>query len=231
MWHVSRVFRLPPLLLLLALAGGGCASSVKKEDRLSEMANSRAIEQRRMQKIEGGDVASPRGAEILVADPSKTFDPSRSAVGTLRPYGTGGARTKDFNYAGKVRVDRYDTREFAGSKANAAAQREYATTEAHTRGKYVIPNADKKTGEKTAATKELADGRKVAATRDLRDGKRPYLGPESKKLGTAVDAKSLADWRSAGRESVSYSDSTVERFGNLKQLSIEDVRELLNKNK
>ena len=184
-----------------------------------------------MRAINYGDVKSQRGAQILVYDPNKKFDPSRSEIGTTRAVGTGATRTKDFQYAQKARTGNFLTRAFGGSKANAAASKDFATKEALSRGKYEIPNAEKGAESKIATTKSLWDGDKVAATRDLHDGNRLFLGPESKKLGTSMDPKTMADWRSGGNETVSYANGTVERIGNLKQLSIDDVRELLNKNK
>jgi hypothetical protein len=195
------------------------------------MENSRAIEGRRMRALDYGDATSRRGAEILVPDYTKQFDPNRSGVGTTRPFGTGGARTKEFNFQQKARADTYATRDFQNTKANTTSEKKFATGEANTRSKNTIPNVDQDVGSKAALTKELRDANKVAATQDLRDGKRPYLGPESKKLNQAMDPKELANWRTGGSESVLYNNGTVERVGNLKQLSIEDVRELLNKNK
>jgi hypothetical protein len=231
LWHVSGVRFLRLLPILLAFACGGCTWWQKKPEVTAALENSRAIEQRRMRVMDHGDVTSRRGAEILVADYTKQFDPSRSGVGTARTFGTGGARAKEFNFQQKFRADTYQTRDFRSAKADAASERKYKTGEANTQGKYTIPNTDKEVGKKTATTKELWDGDKVAATQDLRDGKRQYLGPESKKLSAAIDAKELANWRSGGGEAVIYNNGTVERVGTLKQLSIDDVRELLNKNK
>lgn len=232
MWHVCGVRFLHLLPILLALTSGGCASwSKKKPEDNTAKENSRAIEQRRMRALDHGDVTSARGAEILVADYTKQFDPSRSGVGTARTFGTGGARTKEFNYQEKYRPESYQTRGFAGTKSNAASERKFATKAANTNGQYVIPNADQDVAGKAARTKELWDGSKVAATRDLRDGDRTYLGQERKNLGKIMDPKELANWRSGGGETVIYSGTTVDRVGTLKQLSIEDVRELLNKNK
>ena len=202
----------------------------KKEQELLKK-NSRYTEERRMRAMTHGEVASQRGAEILVVDPYKPFDASRSGIGTVRPYGTGGAQVGNFNFQQKAQAGSYHTRNYAGSKANSVAERAYDAGEANTKGKYQIPNADQEAEKRAAETRELRDGTKVAATQDLRDGKRSFLGPESKKLSKAIDPKTMGDWRNAGRESVTYSDTSVERIGTLKQLSIEDVRELLNKNK
>lgn len=232
MWHLSRVRFLQLLPLLLALNCGGCALWPKKKaPDIAAMENSRTTEQRRMRALDNGDVASERGAQILIPSVDKQFDPTRSGVGVARTFGTGGAKTKEFNFDQKVRTEGFLTRNFGGSKANAAAERKFATNAANSGGKYAIPNVDKDVGNKSATTKALWDGEKVAATQDLRDGKRQFLGPESKKLGKSISSTELADWRKGGSESVSYNGGSVDRIGTLKQLSIEDVRELLNKNK
>jgi hypothetical protein len=223
-----------PALLAAIFVASGCSSSQKNMARMErEMAkqNSRLAEERRMRAIDNGDAASRRGAEVLVVDPNKSFDPSRSGVGTAREFGTGGTRVKEFNFEQKARPKNYLARDFRGARDLAAGERKFATGEANTGSKYAIPNTDKEAARKTAETRRLWDGDKVAATKEVYDGKRPYLGPESKKLGNAVDPKSLADWRSGGGETVTYAPGTVDRIGTLKQLSIDDVRELLNKNK
>ena len=66
--------------------------------------------------------------------------------------------------------------------------------------------------------------------RSLHDGRREYLGPESKKLRQSIDPVTMADWRNGG-ESMVNSGTSMEKYSHLKQLSIEDIRELLNKNK
>jgi hypothetical protein len=190
--------------------------------------NSRTTEERRMRAINYGDAGSERGAQVLVYDPNKKFDPSRSDIGAARPFGTGGARVKEFNYDQKARPKSFLTRAF-GAKSDAAAETKFATREADTRGKGNLAG-DAAIAQKTAATKDLSDGNKVAATQSLSDGSRVFLGPERQKLRNGVDPKTLADWRTG--ETVLYNgDGSVDRIGNLKKLSIDDIRELLNKNK
>ena len=236
MCHVSRVRHLffPPLLAA-ALAVGGCATpaqkaakAIAKQEREQNQQNSRAVEERRMRALDYGDAASKRGAEVLVVDPTKTFDPTRSGVGTARTVSTGGARTKEFNFDQKARPGNFLTRAFSASKPNAFAERKFVTSEAGTR-KYNAGEAPDST--KSAATRKLWDGSKVAATRDSSDATKPFLGPESSKLRKAVDPKTMADWRSGGAEAVSYTDHSVERASTFKPLTIDDVRDLLNKNK
>ena len=237
MCHLSRVRFLPLLCLIAAaLAVGGCATPEQKkaklaikEQQLIERENSRVIESRRMRVLDYGDAGSQRGAELLVADPSKTFDPNRSGIGTVRPFGTSGVQTKGFGgYDQKARTGNFLTRTFGGSKANSIANKKIASGEAYVKGKYTIPEG-KLDATKTAATKKLWDGNKVAETNAVHDGSRQFLGREQAKLGNAIDPKSLADWRTG--ETVIYNGSGADRASTFKQLTIGDIRDLLNKNK
>jgi hypothetical protein len=226
-----------PLLCIFAaaLAVGGCSSPARKaaklaarEQKLIEKENSRVIESRRMRALDYGDVASARGAQMLIADPSKTFDPSRSGVGTIRQFGTGGTRTKEFNYDQKARTGNFLTRAFGGSKSNFATDKKFAAGEAYVKGKYAVPDS-KVDGNKTVDTRKARDGEKTAATNATHDSTRQYLGPEQKKLGKAIDFRTLADWRTG--ETVIYNGAAVDRASTFKQMTIGDIRELLNKNK
>ncbi len=222
-----------PIPLLLALLCAGCAfhkKSAQQIEQENKIENSRTTEQRRAMAAENGEATSKRGAEIVVWDPNKSFDPTRSSVGG-RTYDTGNARVKDFYYDQKAHPGSYGTRDFYGSKKDWLGDLKYAARDANTHGRYTIPNATKTADTKTAATKEAWDSGKTAATHGLHDGQREYLGPESKKLRTPVDPASQGDWRNAGRESVVNSGTSVEKYTTLKQLTIEDIRELLNKNK
>ena len=239
MCHFSRVRFLLPIPLLLALLCAGCATLtpeqraqkfVMKAEAKERLENSRVLEQQRITKVENGDARSQRGAEIMVMDKYKSYDPTRSSVGG-RTYDTGNARVKDFYYDQKAHPGSYGTRDFYGSKKDWSGDLKYAARDANTHGRYAIPNATKTAATKTAATKEAWDSGKTAATHGLHDGQREYLGPESKKLRTPVDPASQGDWRNAGRESVVNSGTSVEKYTTLKQLTIEDIRELLNKNK
>ena len=229
MWHFSRVRFLLPIPLLLILLFAGCASSEKRlaaqEARLVEE-NSRLMEQRRMRTVTGTDIASARGAEIVVFDPNKSFDPSRHAVGG-RTYETGSARTKAFQFTQKANPRTFETRDFSGAKTAGAGRMLFATKAANTRDPY----ATKTAATKTAATKESPDAGRTAAVHDLHDGQREFLGKESGKLRQAADPVKMADWRNGGRETVTNSGSSVEKYSTMKQLTIEDIRELLNKSK
>jgi len=228
--HFSRVRFFLPIPLLLALFCAGCASSGKQARMPSGVdESSRLSEQRRVMAVERGDVASTRGAEILVFDPNKTYDPTTHAVGG-RTYGTGEARTKAFSFVQKSNPGTYRTRDFYGSRAASASGMKYATKEAATRGSEGIPHANTLAATKTAATKEAWDANRSSEVSYLHDGKREYLGKESKKLRQGIDPATLGNWRNAG-ETVSNGATSVEKYGTMKQLTIEDIRELLNKSK
>jgi hypothetical protein len=225
-------FLLPSILLALAL--GGCAMPWKKAKHQADAErteNSRSVEERRMRAVDGRDIASKRGAEIFVADPNKTFDPATNVTGGNRAYAAGKARTKNFYYDQKTAPDSYRTREFYGQKSAWMGDFRYSAKAANARGKYEIPNVDRPANTTTAATRTAWDAGKSAPSRDLPGGSREYRGPESRKIHTAVDPASMADWRNGGGETVTNTGTSVEKYTTLKELSIDDVRELLNKNK
>ncbi len=219
-----------PISIACALLCAGCASSLEKEERKKKVADSRAVEEARIRRLNYGDAGSERGAELMVPDESKAFDLGRATRGSSRTFQTGSAPTKDFDYAQKVQPQTYATRGFWGTKNSALSDKRFATREGATRGKYEIPNATTQAGTKTAAVKDAREAGQSLATRSLVDGDRPYLGPESRKVHKAIDPKTLGDWRTTGR-TVDASGNSVEVYGDLKELSVDDVREILNKNK
>jgi len=180
-----------------------------------------------MVAIENGEVSSMRGAEIYLPDTNKSYDPNKHTASATRNYGTKGAPTKTFDSDRQLRLDTYQARAFFDAKSNEAAQKKFATSEANTRG-FLLPKKDP--GDKTAPTKTAWDATKTAPSRELADARRKYLGPESKKLGQKIDPKALANWRTVG-ESVVDSDGAIDKISTLKPLTIDDIRDLLNKSK
>jgi len=219
-----------PLSLASALLCSGCASKWERAEKEKRAADTRVAEERRMRALTYGEVQSEGGADLLIPNESKTFDVNRALRGSRQTVSTGSARTKEFYFDQKVRSEGYRTSAFWGTKDSALRDAKFATIDANTRGKYDIPNARKKADTKSAAVKEAREANDKLATRNLPGGDREYLGPESKKVRRAVDPKTLANSRSAGT-SVSSTGGTVEVGGTLRQLSIDDVREILNKNK
>lgn len=191
------------------------------------------------QEQEGGLL---KRIEAARPDSAKVFDLRQSMFGGKSASQTDKSKaTKDFQFDQKVRLKEYGTGGFWGTKKSALGDAKFAAKSARTEGKYVIPNVDKRTGDKTASVKEAREANQTMATRGLPDGKRPFLGRENDKARTPVDPATAANWRGssetvtggshdivrAGRHAL----TPIERTSELKELSIDDVRDILNKNK
>ena len=195
-----------------------------------------------MSALNTGAAVSDREAELLVVDKYKAFNLGSTVKGSSRSYGTGSANVKEFNYEQKVRTKSYAARDFWGAKPSAFTDQRFATRAARTSGNYEIPGATKKAETKTASTKAAREADLAMEVRTLSDGSRQYLGKEKKKMETPLDPREAAKWQgssgmaTAGGE---IGESTggrkyvtpVEQFGQMKEISIQDLRELLNKNK
>lgn len=154
--------------------------------------------------------ASPVEQQDLV------FDTRQGAVGNGRSFDAGTARTKGFHFNQRFAPAKYETAEFSQTKKSWWGNFKFGTKAANTRTKSEVPNANKEAATKTAETREAHDSTKTAAVRDLPGRDRPYLGPERKNLDRSIDpTKPLPGW--AGDR--------------LEVLSLEQIRELLNKNK
>ena len=195
-----------------------------------------------MKALDYGDAGSERGAELLVVDKYKAFNLGAAVTGSSRSYKTGSAQMKDFNFEQKVTTKSYNSRGFWGAKQSAFSDQRFATRAARTTGNYEIPNATKKADTKTAAVKEAREANMAMAVRTLPDGSRQYLGKEKKKMETPVDPKEAANWRGASAMVTTGGEigpssgrrryiTPTEQYGQMKEISIEELRELLNKNK
>jgi hypothetical protein len=224
-----------PTVALVALALGGCATLHQKAGRLANLQGKKTEDdgtqkqdQLRRLAVEDGEVNSLRGASILYPDYGRAFDPN-GFTPAARTYGAKKSQGKPYAGTKDVRVDTYQTRDFYDAKPNSQSDRKYATTKANTNGKYAIPNRDTAFGTKVAPSRESWFAHLLAPSREAGDAHRPYLGQESKKLRTAVPPKELAKWQNG--ESVNYGDGAVEKVSTLQPLSVDDIRELLNKSK
>jgi len=161
------------------------------------------------------------------------FDTRSGAVGDARAVAPSGVRTKDFHFNQRYTPAKYETGQFQ-TKKSWFGNFKFGAKSAKLSPRSEIPNANtaaplKAAPMKTAPTKEAPDSTKTAAVRDLPDGDRPYLGPERKKLDRPIDPASVANWRD-GQAKIN-GGAPVEQFETLKPLTVEDVREILNKNK
>ena len=195
-----------------------------------------------MKALDYGDAGSERGAELLVVDKYKAFNLGAAVTGSSRSYKTGSAQMKEFNYVQKVTTKAYNSRGFWGAKQSAFSDQRFATRAARTSGNYEIPNATKKADTRTAATKEAREANMAMTVRTLPDGSRQFLGKEKKKMETPVDPKEAANWRGASAMVTTGGEigpssgrrryiTPTEQYGQMKDISIEELRDLLNKNK
>ena len=229
-----------PLSLAAALFGVSCASPLENAERAERQENARVIESRRMNEI--SYAGSERGAELLVVDKYKAFNLDSTVKGSTRSYGTGSANVKEFNYEQKVTTKSFASRGFWGAKPSAFTDQRFATRAARTSGNYEIPGATKKAESKTAATKSAREADLAMKVRTLSDGSRQYLGKEKKKMETPLDPREAARWQDSSGMATTGGEigastggrkyvTPAEQYGQMKEISVQDLRELLNKNK
>lgn len=205
--HFSGVRSLIPALLVLACVPAFAADKEKPLGRTPQQRFNATMEEQ----------------QALV------FDTRQGAVGGGRAYEAGKAQTKGFQFGKSFAAASYETGKFQ-TKKSWLDRFKFGTKSANVAGTSEVPGAKETYATKKAQTKDSREGEKTAAVNELPSANREYRGPERQKLDQAIDPKTLADWRTGG-ETVVRTSSTVERYHNLKQLSVEDVREILNKNK
>ena len=143
----------------------------------------------------------------------KIMNPDRNSTSYLQDksfYGgksfqqTGQAYTKDFHYTGHYAPKDYSTRSWFGASSYSATGK-FKTGEANTKGNYEIPNTTKKVGSKTAGTKESSYSGKSFAIHDYE----------------------TREYRAKGKSQAILDQEKKDQ----KAMSVDQVRELLNKNK
>jgi hypothetical protein len=148
-------------------------------------------------------------------DPSKVFNLQQGATyfGS-QAFRTDKARVKDFYFTQKQSPKGYATTEFNGSKGTWFGDFHFSTKEAPAKGKHEIPNATKKADTKTMPVTGAREREKSMAVASFEKGQRSYLGPEAERLHRLLPYDRPVGWT-----------------GDLKPMTIDDVRTLLNKNK
>jgi len=167
---------------------------------------------------ETSESANNRWKSVLgKPEENRTFDleqtsPFRHSPGTFHSKS---ASAREFQYEQKVKPKSFNARTFSGSKNAPMGELQFATKGAPTKGRYEIPGAGKQAAVKTAPTKDARESGKTASTRELPDANRAYMGKEASKLHTSIDPNNPPRWTNE-----------------LKELkTIDDIKELLNKNK
>jgi hypothetical protein len=222
--HPSRAMRrLNPLLPgLLAGLLAGCASTKVPDQYDAKKANSRAVEQRRMQVVEAVNSgawapASQRGQEVLAPKP-KEFDLGSLRLGSARTFKGKGADTHEFHYVNKTQTRGFVSKEYS-TKGAWMGDAKFATKDAPTKSSWF---ARRSAATKSYATRGARDATKEASTRALPGGDRAFL----------VQGRRQAELDANGRQTIPMGTTTMgpSWSGELKPLTIEDVKGLLNKN-
>ncbi len=181
----------------------------------------------------------------LARDPSYNIDVQHlnAARGSALPK-NGVRQEKEFAGSGKTaRTKPFQAMEFKGEKESWFAKLNFLSKPAATRGKYEVPNLNKTIESKDADVKEARDAQKRVETREMA-GNRPFLGKEYDRMKKPLDPQKLPMGASASVEPGSiegparspdtgrYEVSERTLNSGLKEIkTVEDVRELLNKNR
>jgi hypothetical protein len=137
---------------------------------------------------------------------AKSFDNTHSAV------------VKEFLYTEKFKAKDFLTGNYGGSKSFWMGDFKFSSHAAETKGKKVIPNVEKPFETKAANTKTAHEAEKTYAAREFPTS--PYVKRASshnafdRAAGPYVTQDELGSWK-----------------GNMQTMTIDQVRELLNKNK
>jgi hypothetical protein len=209
-------------LPLLALVLAGCAAKKVDNQFDEKSANSRAIEQARMRYVEEGRVESERGAEIAVYDPSRTFNLATANFSRTSSYGQKTTQTTPFNFTNRARTKGFLTGNY-NAKTAYLGEAKFATKSATLAKQSWITKMFTRT--KSYDTPAAHDANKSLAIRGVPDGERPFLNQGRRQADLDKNGQKLLPYGNYGGMDLGQSWS-----GELKEMTITDVKNLLNKN-
>jgi hypothetical protein len=159
---------------------------------------------------------------IMRPDMTMEYDVSNSTFhGSDKKAASKKASVKDYTGLQKFDSKAYSTDSFKGAKSSWLKDEKFATSKAETKGKYELPNLKKKTDLKTVPVTESRDATKTVAVNASREGNQRFsFHGRSQDRMDAVKGSPGEKELSAG----GYS-------GDLKPMTIDDIRTLLNKSK
>jgi len=128
----------------------------------------------------------------------------------------GNASAKRFHYTQKVRPEKFGAREFRAGKGAWGGDFIFRTGSADTRGAYHTSKINSESANRKLKSDTAKESEKRAETSVSPDAEREYLGSEAARI------------KSSGKGDQPVSSGWQ---GKLRVLSIDDVRELLNKSK
>jgi hypothetical protein len=212
-------------LALIAILITGCAATPDKQQLKVAEANTRALEQMRMKAVTNGEVTSHRGAEVLCPNPGKVFDPQsasfsgRKTVSSGRSVSTKAAYTNEFYFQDRVRTRAFDTRNFT-TKTSWQTDRAFETKAAPTKESWFSKRTAK---TKTYDTKAASGTDKALPVREMAEANRGFV----------AKGRRQAEYDSKGPAAQGFGGERISGeswSGDLKPLTIDDVKNILNKN-
>ena len=152
-------------------------------------------------------------------DMERVFDLRQAGTKMDKSFNAKSANTKEFQFRQRVSMKEYQTRNFAGTKTAWQGDFKFSTKAARTTGKYAIPNSTKEADTKTMPVSDAREAGKTMATSGYERAERQYL-----KKGRSQDKFDKEGGVPGDNKPIGYS-------GDMKPMTIDDVRELLNKSK
>ena len=186
--------------------------------RFPLMWNSRTKEQQRLNAVTDPKTTT-RAEQVMQLDQTKEFNPSAANFGSGRSVTGKKAATSEFHFLNRTQTKGFDTREFATKEASGTNAK-YATKSAQTKESWF---ARLTAPTKTYATRENSDSNKGMQGRVL-------PGSEKKFVARGRRQAELDKNGAAGNPFGGDRDSGQSWSGEVRPLSIQDVKTLLNKN-
>ncbi len=213
-WHRSFV-RL--LAFVIVCIFSGCATpedQARRSEEEQEAKRLKALETRRRSKVSTGEAGSARGAEVMVPDESRVFNPATARFGNTSSLSNKSAYTSEFRFVDGVRTKEFSSGEYRGAKTAWLEKLRFTTKEAGTGDAREAGKTARSKGYETDAAREAG---KSAAIPVVADGTRQFLGKEADRFNRGIRPEDQARFENPWS-------------GNLEPMSIEDVKKLLNKN-
>lgn len=184
--------------------------------------NSRAREQQRLNAATAPKPTS-REAEILRADETKAFNLSTAKFGTGVSITGKGTATGGFHFEDKARTKSFATRELFAKPASGTAS-QYATKDAPTKQSWFSRLT---ASTKAFVTRESSDSNKGLQAQVLPGSDKAFLARGRRQAELDADR---AEGRAPKMPLGDDRDGGQSWSGDLKPLTIQDVKSLLNKN-
>ena len=210
----ALAFVLPMRFLpLLAMLFAGCSATKPVHFPWS----SRGREQARMNAATAPK-PTERGDQILRPDETKAFNLGAATFGAGRTAVTKSAQTNEFYFINKTRAGSFGTRDYA-TKGASGFDAAYATKEAPSKESWFSRLTAR---SKTYATSGSRDAGKTVDTRALPGGDAAFVAKGRRQAAFDKDG-ATAGFARGDTDGAGWS-------GDLKPLTIQDVKKLLNKN-